>query len=178
MSATRCKPIQQVVDASTQTLAKCGKSAAMVRLRQELSLTDLNIKTAVARTRAFGKWANLRTWISDLINQWQALRADILAQYINIYRAQVATKPPILPASISMRLVGKLLGEELKLSSTRICKDPTVLCVKTTLATAKFLNAISLPRYLMLNSIRLAPIPPNQCPPGTETLVSQRRVNR
>ncbi|PVU85226.1 hypothetical protein BB561_006973, partial [Smittium simulii] len=33
---------------------------------------------------------------------WQALRADILAQYINIYRAQVATKPPLLPASISM----------------------------------------------------------------------------
>ncbi|PVU91669.1 hypothetical protein BB561_004262 [Smittium simulii] len=92
-------------------------------------------------------------------SRWQALRADILAQYINIYRAQ-------------------LLGEELKLSSTRIRKDPTVLCVKTTLATAKFLNAIALPRYLMLNSIRLAPIPPNQCSPGTETLVSQRRVNR
>ncbi|PVU92977.1 hypothetical protein BB561_003526 [Smittium simulii] len=272
----------------TQTLAKCGKSAAIFRLRQELSLTDLNIKTAVARTRAFGKWANLRAWISDLIkcpyknqcntwvsgcarwikkyngnikkinntietlnnrvrkndklqiskciaateagiscnwmglelvypelkthinyvfkirngtywtarryaksgfiekrfieecpfcrniapetiehillecSRWQALRADILAQYINIYRAQVATKPPLLPASISMRLVGKLLGEELKLSSTRIRKDPTVLCVKTTLATAKFFNAIALPRYLMLNSIRLAPIPPNQ----------------
>ncbi|PVU97120.1 hypothetical protein BB561_000760 [Smittium simulii] len=183
----------------------------------ELSLTGLNIKTAVARTRAFGKWASLRTWISDLIktpykhrlytelkkhinyvfkirngtywtarryakygfikkrfsedcqfcrniapetiehmllecSQWQALRADILAQYINIYRAQVATKPPLLPASISLRLVGKLLGEELKLSSTRIRKDPTVLCVKTTLATAKFLNAIALPHYLMLNN--------------------------
>ncbi|PVU87568.1 hypothetical protein BB561_006288 [Smittium simulii] len=120
-------------------------------------------------------------------SRWQALRADILAQYINIYRcqeqklgkgykerqekdigwldehenrAQVATKPPLLSASISMRLVGKLLREELKISSTRIRKDPD----------SKFLNAISLPRYLMLNSIRLAPIPPNQCPPGTETL--------
>ncbi|PVU85862.1 hypothetical protein BB561_006886 [Smittium simulii] len=82
---------------------------------------------------------------------WQALRADMLAQYINIYRTQVATKPPLLPASISMRLVGKLLGEELKLESTRIRKDPSVLCVKTTLETAKFLNAIALPRYLMLN---------------------------
>ncbi|PVU89833.1 hypothetical protein BB561_005151 [Smittium simulii] len=91
--------------------------------------------------------------------QWQALRADILAQYINIYRAQVATKPPLLPALISMRLVGKLLGEELKLSSTEIRKDPTALCVKTTLATAKFLNSIALPRYLTLNGIRLLPIP-------------------
>ncbi|PVU96745.1 hypothetical protein BB561_000983 [Smittium simulii] len=54
---------------------------------------------------------------------------------------------------------GKLLGEELKLSSTRICSDPTVLCVKTTLATAKFLNAIAIPRYLMLSIIRLVPIP-------------------
>ncbi|PVU97611.1 hypothetical protein BB561_000458 [Smittium simulii] len=107
-------------------------------------------------------------------SRWQALRADTLAQYINIYRAQVATKPPILPASISMRLVGKLLGEELKLSSTRIRKDPTVLCVKTTLATAKFLNAIALPRYLMLYSIRLAPIPPNQCPPGSDKKCSCR----
>ncbi|PVU98023.1 hypothetical protein BB561_000151 [Smittium simulii] len=90
-------------------------------------------------------------------NRWQALRADILAQYINIYRAQVATKPPLLPASISMRLVGKLLGEELKLSSTRIRKDPTVLCVKTTLATFRSLNVIALSRYLI----------PSQYPPGT-----------
>ncbi|PVU93505.1 hypothetical protein BB561_003249 [Smittium simulii] len=106
-------------------------------------------------------------------SRWQALQVDILAQYINIYRAQVATKPPILFASISMRLVGKLLGEELKLSSTRIHKDPTVLCVKTTLATAKFLNAITLPRYLMLNSIRSVLVYPNQFFPVTETLVSQ-----
>ncbi|PVU89160.1 hypothetical protein BB561_005515 [Smittium simulii] len=91
---------------------------------------------------------------------------------------QVATKPSLLSASISMRLVDKLLEEELKLSSTRIRKDPTVLCVKTTLATAKFLNAIALPRYLMLNSISLASIPSNQCSPGTKTLVSQKRVNR
>ncbi|PVU95358.1 hypothetical protein BB561_001860 [Smittium simulii] len=68
---------------------------------------------------------------------------------------QITKKPPLLPASISMRLVGKLLGEELKLSRTRIRKDPTVLCVKTTLATAKFLNAITLQHYLMHNSIRL-----------------------
>ncbi|PVU94700.1 hypothetical protein BB561_002333 [Smittium simulii] len=90
---------------------------------------------------------------------WQALRACILAQYINIYIAQVATKPPILPASISMRLVGKLLGKELKLSSTRICKDLTVLCVKTTLATANFLNAIAILRYPVLSSIILLPRP-------------------
>ncbi|PVU93105.1 hypothetical protein BB561_003465 [Smittium simulii] len=96
----------------------------------------------------------------------EALRADILAQYINIYRAQVATKPPLLPASNSMRLVGKLLGEELKISSTKIFKDPTVLCVKTTLATPKFLNAIALTRYLMLNSIRLASTPPETMSTG------------
>ncbi|PVU93656.1 hypothetical protein BB561_003126 [Smittium simulii] len=51
-------------------------------------------------------------------------------------------QPILLSSSISMRLVGKLLGKELKLSSTMICKDPTILCVKTTLATVKFLNAI------------------------------------
>ncbi|PVU89521.1 hypothetical protein BB561_005293 [Smittium simulii] len=195
MSATRCKPIQQVVDAATRTLAKCGKSAAMVRLRQELSLTDLNIKTAVARTRTFGQWSSLKTWISDptrryaksgfieidslknapsekpLLLLWvlesnpympfkytfitapETIEHMLLkSQYINIYKAQVATKPSLLLASISMRLVDKLLGKKLKLSSTRICKDPTVLCVKNTLATAKFLNAIALPRYLMLKT--------------------------
>ncbi|PVU92339.1 hypothetical protein BB561_003888 [Smittium simulii] len=73
-----------------------------------------------------------------------------------------SNKTTILPALISMRLVGRLLGEELKLLSTRICKDPTVLCVKTTLATAKFLNAIALPRYLMLNSMKYTPFPLNK----------------
>ncbi|PVU93029.1 hypothetical protein BB561_003491 [Smittium simulii] len=77
---------------------------------------------------------------------------NIAPETIEHMLLELATKPPILPASISMRLVGKLLGEELKLSSTRIRKDSTVLCVKTTLATAKFLNAIALPRYLMLNN--------------------------
>ncbi|PVU97601.1 hypothetical protein BB561_000431 [Smittium simulii] len=74
---------------------------------------------------------------------WQALRAGILAQYINIYGVKVATKPSLLPTSISMRLVGKLLGEELKLSSTRIRKDPTVLRVESITITARFLNAIA-----------------------------------
>ncbi|PVU86355.1 hypothetical protein BB561_006728 [Smittium simulii] len=178
ISATRCKPLQQVVDATTRTLAKCGKSAAMVRLRQELSLTDLNIKAAVTKTRTFMKWADLRTWISDLIkcpyknicdtwhmllecSRWQALRADILAQYIHIYTVQVATKPPLLPASISMREVKTFKYKDLQGSDCTL--------VKTTLKTSNFLNAIALPRYLMLNSIILASIPSNQCPPGTET---------
>ncbi|PVU90894.1 hypothetical protein BB561_004658, partial [Smittium simulii] len=77
-------------------------------------------------------------------SRWQALRAKILSNYIKTYKLQLALTHKSLPASISIR-------EELKLSSTRIRKDPTVLCVKTTLATAKFLNAIALPRYLMLN---------------------------
>ncbi|PVU90963.1 hypothetical protein BB561_004636 [Smittium simulii] len=109
----------------------------------------------------------------NIIWRWRAclvyfggIRADILAQYINIYMTQVAKKPPLLSASISMSLLGNLLGEELKLSSTRIRKDPTVLCFKTTLATAKFFNAIALPRYLMLNSIVLVPIPPEPMPTG------------
>ncbi|PVU92893.1 hypothetical protein BB561_003563 [Smittium simulii] len=78
----------------------------------------------------------------------------------------IATKPPLLPASISMRLDGKLLGDELKLSSTGIRNDPTVFCVKTMLETAKFLNVITLPRYLMLGGIRLVSIPPEPMPTG------------
>ncbi|PVU95871.1 hypothetical protein BB561_001540 [Smittium simulii] len=59
--------------------------------------------------------------------RWKALRADILSNYIQTYKLQLALTPKSLPASISMRLVGKLLGEELKLSSTEIRKDPNVL---------------------------------------------------
>ncbi|PVU89456.1 hypothetical protein BB561_005343 [Smittium simulii] len=191
MSATRCKPIQQVVDAATRTLAK-------------------------SRTRAFGKWSGLRTWISDLIKQkkndkshiskWIAATEAVypeLKTHINyvfkirngtywaarryaksgfiekrfieecpfcrniapetiehmLLESQVASKPTLFSASISMRLVGKLLEEYLKLSSTRICKDPTVLFVKTTLATANFLNLIVRLSYLILNNIKLLQIP-------------------
>ncbi|PVU87932.1 hypothetical protein BB561_006114, partial [Smittium simulii] len=119
-------------------LLECSRWQVLCVKTTLATANDLNIKTAVARTRAFGKWASLRTWISDLIkcpykhrsdteaarryaksgfikkkfieecpfcrniapetiehmllecSRWQALRADILAQYINIYRAQVA----------------------------------------------------------------------------------------
>ncbi|PVU93233.1 hypothetical protein BB561_003395 [Smittium simulii] len=204
------------VDAATQTLAKCGKSAAMVRLGQESIQTDLNIKTAVARSRTFEKGANLIkcptnidmiygcydagtsfNWMGlELVypelkthihyvfkirngTYWTAWRyaksGFIKKEFIEecpfcrkiasetiehmLLESQVATKPPLLPASISMRLVGKFLGEELKLSITIIFKDLTVLYVKTTLATANFLNAIALPRYLILSSIILVLIP-------------------
>ncbi|PVU86651.1 hypothetical protein BB561_006612 [Smittium simulii] len=139
---TRCNPLQKIVYSATQNLAKFEKSVAM------------------------------SGFIEKKFNKECPFCRNIAPETIEhmIIELQVATKSPILPASISMRLVGKLLWEELKLSSTRIRKDPYVLCVKTTQATAKFLNAIALPRYLMLNSIRLAPIPPNQISPGTNTL--------
>ncbi|PVU87231.1 hypothetical protein BB561_006426 [Smittium simulii] len=49
--------------------------------------------------------------------------------------------------------------------------DPHLLCVKTTLATSKFLNKIALPSYLMLSSIRLVPIFTDKCTPDTGTLL-------
>ncbi|PVU89903.1 hypothetical protein BB561_005120 [Smittium simulii] len=164
----------------------------MIRLRQELSLTDLNIKTAVARARVFGKWSGLRTWISDLIKCPYKNRSDtwtkLKTHTNNVFKIRNGTywkarryaksgfieKKFIEEYPFCIIIVGKyskntasaacfslneifdrLLREKLKLSSTRIRKDPTVLYVKTTLATAKFLNAISLPRYLMLNKVRL-----------------------
>ncbi|PVU89075.1 hypothetical protein BB561_005564 [Smittium simulii] len=137
----------------------------MIRLRQDLSLTDLNKKSIadtetgnsrnwvglelvypelktyinyVFKIRIGTYWTERRYAKSGFIEKrfieecpfcrniapetiehmllecslWQALRVDILARYINIYRAQVATKPPLLPASSSMKFVGKLLGED------------------------------------------------------------------
>ncbi|PVU94950.1 hypothetical protein BB561_002142 [Smittium simulii] len=197
MPATRCKPIQQVVDSATRTLAKCGKSAAMVRLKQELSLTDLNIKTGCPYKNRCDTWIaatevgtncnwmrlelvypELKTHINyvfkyemehtgqhsamqsldllkkDLLKNDHSAETLLLKQSsICYFNVVAATLPQLLPALISMWLVNKLLWEKLRLLSTRICKDPNVLCVKTTLATAKFLNAIALPRYLMLNTI-------------------------
>ncbi|PVU86697.1 hypothetical protein BB561_006601 [Smittium simulii] len=132
MSTTKCKTIQIFFDSSTQILTKCRKLKEIVSLRQEINMTDRNIQMVQQ---------DLVTIASQTIehmllkcSRWQALRADILAQYINKYKIQVASKPSkpsLFPASISMRLVGKLLGKELKLSSTRIRKDPTVLCTKS-----------------------------------------------
>ncbi|PVU87044.1 hypothetical protein BB561_006476 [Smittium simulii] len=59
----------------------------------------------------------------------QKLEADTLAQYINIYMAQLAKSLPKLSASILMRLVGKLQGEELKLSSTIINKSTKLIII-------------------------------------------------
>ncbi|PVU92197.1 hypothetical protein BB561_003987 [Smittium simulii] len=113
-STTRCKPMQQVVDAACTTFSE---ECPFCRIIKPETIEHILLECT----------------------QWKALRADILSNYIQTYKLQLALTPKLLPASISMRLVGKLLGEELKLSSTEIRKDPNVLCVKTTLATAKFL---------------------------------------
>ncbi|PVU95521.1 hypothetical protein BB561_001770 [Smittium simulii] len=129
----------------------------MIRLRQELSLTYLNIKTAVARTRAFGKWADLRTWISDLIKCPYKHRYDTWGTSSN--------KTTIIACFNLNEVSWQAPRGGVK---TFKYKDSHLRYVKTTLATVKFLNAIALIRCLMLNNIRLVPIPANQCPPGSK----------
>ncbi|PVU94725.1 hypothetical protein BB561_002316 [Smittium simulii] len=63
--ATRCKPIQQVVDVATRTLKNVENQQQWPD--SPLTLPDMNRKTAIKRTRAFSKCINSRTWISDLI---------------------------------------------------------------------------------------------------------------
>ncbi|PVU91001.1 hypothetical protein BB561_004602 [Smittium simulii] len=102
MSTTRCKSLQKIVDSATRTLAKCKKYTALCKVRF--------IEKRFIEECLFCRNIAPETIENMLLecSRWQALRADILAQYINIYRAQVAKKPPLLRASISMRLVETL----------------------------------------------------------------------
>ncbi|OMJ07889.1 hypothetical protein AYI69_g11276 [Smittium culicis] len=67
MSEARCKPIQSEIDKAIRMAANVGKSAAMERIRDELGLTSMFMRTSTARERAYHKWPTSKTWIADLI---------------------------------------------------------------------------------------------------------------
>ncbi|OMJ21825.1 hypothetical protein AYI69_g5649 [Smittium culicis] len=69
MSENRCRPIQTVIDQATRMVAKVGKNAAMERIREELGISSVFLRTSTARERAFIKWAISKTWIADLTKQ-------------------------------------------------------------------------------------------------------------
>ncbi|OMJ24062.1 hypothetical protein AYI70_g1850 [Smittium culicis] len=67
MSEARCKPIQMEIDKAIRLVANIGKSAAMERIRDELGIASVFMRTSTARERAYHKWPTSKTWIADLI---------------------------------------------------------------------------------------------------------------
>ncbi|OMJ22629.1 hypothetical protein AYI70_g2759 [Smittium culicis] len=56
MSEARCKPIQSEIDKAIRMVANVGKSASMERIRDELGISSVIIRTSTARERACHKW--------------------------------------------------------------------------------------------------------------------------
>ncbi|OLY81134.1 hypothetical protein AYI68_g4763, partial [Smittium mucronatum] len=67
MSEARVKPIQAKIDKVISMVANVGKSAAMERVKAELGIKPVFLKTINAREREYHKWPTLKTWIADLI---------------------------------------------------------------------------------------------------------------
>ncbi|OMJ29131.1 RNA-directed DNA polymerase from mobile element jockey [Smittium culicis] len=67
MSEARCKPIQSEIDKAIRMFANLGKSAAMERIRDELGITSVFMRTSTTRERAYHKWPTSKTWIADFI---------------------------------------------------------------------------------------------------------------
>ncbi|OMJ13797.1 hypothetical protein AYI70_g8286 [Smittium culicis] len=67
MSEARCNPIQSEIDKAIRMVASVGKSAAMERIRDELGISSVFMRTSTARERAYHKWPTSKTWIADLI---------------------------------------------------------------------------------------------------------------
>ncbi|OLY78617.1 RNA-directed DNA polymerase from mobile element jockey [Smittium mucronatum] len=76
MSKARTSKLQTVIDTASRLVIGSGKTIALHRLREELKLTTVYTKTAVARERAFYKWPTLKTWITDLIEYPMKSRLD------------------------------------------------------------------------------------------------------
>ncbi|OMJ09488.1 hypothetical protein AYI70_g10901 [Smittium culicis] len=60
MSEARCKPIQSEIDKVIRMVANVGKSAAMERIRDELGIASVFMRTSTARERAYYKWKNIK----------------------------------------------------------------------------------------------------------------------
>ncbi|OMJ12417.1 hypothetical protein AYI70_g9134 [Smittium culicis] len=67
MYEARCKPIQSEIDKEIRLVANVGKSAAMERIRDELGIAAVFMRTSTARERAYHKWPKSKKWNADLI---------------------------------------------------------------------------------------------------------------
>ncbi|OLY84547.1 hypothetical protein AYI68_g1295, partial [Smittium mucronatum] len=67
MSEARVKSVQAKIDKAIRLVANVGKSAAMERVRAELGIKSVFLKTSTARERAYRKLPTLITWIPGLI---------------------------------------------------------------------------------------------------------------
>ncbi|OLY79720.1 RNA-directed DNA polymerase from mobile element jockey [Smittium mucronatum] len=67
MRKARVKPIRAEIDKAIRLVANVGKSAAMERVRADMGIKSVFLKTKTARERAYHKWPTLKTWIADLI---------------------------------------------------------------------------------------------------------------
>ncbi|OMJ11418.1 RNA-directed DNA polymerase from mobile element jockey [Smittium culicis] len=56
MSEARCKPIQSKIDKAIRMVANVRKPAAMERIRDELGINSVFMRTSTARERAYHKW--------------------------------------------------------------------------------------------------------------------------
>ncbi|OMJ12638.1 hypothetical protein AYI69_g9337 [Smittium culicis] len=56
MSRARRKTIQSEIDKAIRLVANVGKSAAMERIRVELGITSVFMRTSTARERSYHKW--------------------------------------------------------------------------------------------------------------------------
>ncbi|OMJ14071.1 RNA-directed DNA polymerase from mobile element jockey [Smittium culicis] len=67
MSEARFKPIQSEIDKAIRMVANVGKSAAMKRIRNELGINSVFMRTSTSHEREYHKWPTSKTWIADLI---------------------------------------------------------------------------------------------------------------
>ncbi|PVU89594.1 hypothetical protein BB561_005275 [Smittium simulii] len=78
MSVARSNQLQRIIDNACCIVLGCGNSTALSRIRDELKIATVNIRTAVARERAYYKWPTLKTWMPEVMLMPFINRLDIL----------------------------------------------------------------------------------------------------
>ncbi|OLY79418.1 hypothetical protein AYI68_g6514 [Smittium mucronatum] len=67
ISEARVSPIQAEIDKAIRLFASVGKSIAMERVRADLGIKSVFLKTSTARERAYHKRPTFKTWFVGLI---------------------------------------------------------------------------------------------------------------
>ncbi|OMJ21070.1 hypothetical protein AYI70_g3699 [Smittium culicis] len=176
MSENRCRPIQTVIDQATRMVAKVGKNAAMERIREELGIRSVFLRTSTARERAYIKWPASKTWIADLINQpikaQKSTWVTGCSRWIKKYCTKNAAGQTVIPLANRkaknnkskiqhwLGLVGKLLVEKSKKSLSQLRSGAADQIYE--LETAKFFDGIRVAKSHILESISDLPAPLKQ----------------
>ncbi|OLY82414.1 hypothetical protein AYI68_g3467 [Smittium mucronatum] len=149
---------------------KLGKNEPIERLREELGINSVFIRTSTTHERAYYKWPTPNKWISDLIKNPTTVKQSTWGTECSRWIEKYCHIGEKRQTFISLGHQKQRKMDNLTRFAFRIQPRAGAAEQNIELKIGKSSNCIRVARLTMPEGISKSPSPLNQCPMGTELI--------